>query len=231
MPHCTTRYQPYELMFGHKAPTTCDVWLRLADYNDNYLQSKCELVNWQHELIFAANRSASKRIKQSAEKSVSWAGGKTPNIPIGNLVLLCDHPEDWNKIQDNYKSKLFVMESKHQVPNANNIKPLSGKGPMCMVNWWQLFDLQKSQRENLLDQAPDTNLPVMLAKKTPKNTTPKVSHLYVIWSKTRMNSTLQPSSEDETQVNSTVLESSSKDEESSGVIGSLFNHLTTKLWW
>ena len=45
MPHDTTGYQPYELMFGHKAPTICDAWLRLADYNDNYLQSKCEWVN------------------------------------------------------------------------------------------------------------------------------------------------------------------------------------------
>ena len=37
MPHRTTGYQPYELMFGHKAPTICNVWLRLADYDDNYL--------------------------------------------------------------------------------------------------------------------------------------------------------------------------------------------------
>ena len=35
---------------------------------------------------------------------------------------------------------------------------------MHMVSWWQLFDLQKSQGDNLLDQAPDTNLPIMLAK-------------------------------------------------------------------
>ena len=71
MPHGTTGYQPYELMFGHKAPTICNVWLGLVDYNDNYLQSKCEWVNQQHKLICAANRHALKRIKQSAEKSVS----------------------------------------------------------------------------------------------------------------------------------------------------------------
>ena len=44
-PHGTTGYQPYKLMFGCKAPTICDVWLGLADYNDNYSQSKCEWVN------------------------------------------------------------------------------------------------------------------------------------------------------------------------------------------
>ena len=93
MPHSTTGYQPYELMFGCKAPTICDAWLRLAEYDDKFLQSKCEWVNQQHELILVANRHALKRIKQSAEKSVSQARGKDLEIPMGNLVLLHDHPE------------------------------------------------------------------------------------------------------------------------------------------
>ena len=69
-------------------------------------------------------------------------------------------------MQDNYKIKLFVMDSKHWELNVYTIKLLSGKVPMCMVNWWQLCDLQKSEGDNLLDQAPDTILPIMLAKKT-----------------------------------------------------------------
>ena len=88
----------------------------------------------QHELILAANRHALNRIKQGAEKSVSWAGGKDLEIPIGNLALLHDHPEGCNKIEDHYKSELFVMESKHQDPNVYKIKPLCGKGPMHTVN-------------------------------------------------------------------------------------------------
>ena len=36
MPHSVTGYQPYELMFGCKAPTICNAWLRLAQYNDQY---------------------------------------------------------------------------------------------------------------------------------------------------------------------------------------------------
>ena len=75
-----------------------------------------------------------KRIKQSAEKSVSQAGGKDLTILIGNLVLLHDHPEGQNKIQDNYKTELLVVESKHQDPNVYKIKPLCGKGPMWTVN-------------------------------------------------------------------------------------------------
>ena len=134
MPHSTTGYQPYKLMSGHKAPTICDAWLGLANYNDNILQSKCAWVNQQHELILAANRWALKRVNHSAEKSVSRAGGKVLNILLGNLVLLCNHPEGCNRVQDNYKSELCVMKVKHKVPNVYTIIPLNGKGPMHMVN-------------------------------------------------------------------------------------------------
>ena len=59
---------------------------------------------------------------------------KALDIPLGNLVLLCDHPEGHIKIQDNYQSELFVMELKHQDRNVHAIKPLNGKGSMHMVN-------------------------------------------------------------------------------------------------
>ena len=98
MPHDTTGYQPYELMFGCKAPTICDAWCRLANYNDNFSWSKCAWVNQQHELILAANSWALKRMKVSAEKSISWTGGKALKIPLGNLVLIYNHPEGHNKI-------------------------------------------------------------------------------------------------------------------------------------
>ena len=214
-PHSTTGYQPYELMFGCKAPTICDAWLRLADYNDNYLQSKCEWVHQQHELILAVNRHALKRIKQSAEKSVSQTGGKALKIPVGNLVLLHDHPEGQNKIQDHYKSKLFVMESKHWDPNVYYIKLLCGKCPMHMANCRQLFDLQKSPGDNLLHPAPDTYLPIMPNKKSPDTKTPQLSHPYGTQSKTK--------------VNSASLMSTYVDEECSDVIGNLFDHVATKL--
>ena len=216
MPHSTTGYHPYELMFGCKAFTICNAWLRLADYNDNYLQSKCEWVNQQHELILAANRHALKRIKQSVEKTVTQAGGKDLEIPIGNLVLLYDHLEGQNKIQDDYKSELFVVESKHQDPNVYNIKPLCAKGPVHTVNWQQLFDLQKSPGDNLLHPAPDTYLPLVLTKKSQNTKTAQLSHPYGTWSTTK--------------VDSASLTSSYEDEESSGVNSNLFNCVATKLW-
>ena len=106
--HSMTGYQPYKLIFGCKATTISEVWLGLANCYYNYLKSKCEWVNQQHELIHAANRHALKRIKLSAENQ-----SPGHDIPVGNLVLLYDHSEGQNKIQDNYKSKQFVMELKH----------------------------------------------------------------------------------------------------------------------
>ena len=150
------------------------------------------------------------------EKSVSWAEGKDLEIPIGNLVLLHDHPEGQNKIQDHYKSGLFVIELKHWDPIVYKIKPLCGKGPMCMVNWQQLFDIQKLRGDNLLHPAPDTYLPIMLMQKLPKTKVPPVTHPYGTWSKTK--------------VDSASLTTSYEEENWSGVIGNLFNHVTKILW-
>ena len=231
MPHDTTGYQPYELMCGCKAPTMCNSWLRLAYYNDNFLQSKCTWVNQQHELILTANRWALKRMKMSAEKSVSKAGGKALNILIGNLVLLCDHPKGQNKIQDNYKNELFVMESQHQDLNAYTIKPFNGKGPMHKVNWQQLFDLQKTQgSDKPSNPAPNTILPTLLVKKPTRGLiTPQQTHPYGTRSKTQVNTILQSSSEDEAD-HTSILEPSLEDTENLGVMGSLINHISTTLW-
>ena len=168
------QYQPYDLTFGHEAPTIHDTWLRLANCNDNYSQSNCAWMNEQHECIFAANRHASKYIKCSEGKLVSHAGGKALEIPIGNCVLLKDHPEGQNKIQDNYKSEQLIMDSKHQDPNVHSIKPLDGNGPMHTMNWQQLYILQKSQGDTYpACQAPDTNLSQYCTKKIQPNKTPK----------------------------------------------------------
>ena len=77
----------------------------------------------------------------SVQRNQSPRQEEKHNIPLGNLVLLHDHPEGCNKIQDNFKSKMFVMESKQQDLHVYSIKPLNGKGPMCVIKQWQLFDL------------------------------------------------------------------------------------------
>ena len=174
-----------------------------------------------------------KKNEMNAEKSVSWAGGKALNIPVGNLVLLHDHPEGHNKIQDNYKNELFAVESKHQDPDVYVIKPINGKGPMHKVNQWQLFDLQMTQGSDTpTSPAPDTILRTLLVKKPTRGlTTPQHIHQYGTRSKTQANTmVLQSSSEDEAE-HPAILESSLEDTENLGVMGNLFNCISTKLWW
>ena len=79
-------------------------------------------------------RQALKHIKESAKKSQIRTGGKSLHIPLGNLVLLRDHPEGHNKIQDNYKSELFVVVDHHKDPNVYVIQSLNKKGPKKTVN-------------------------------------------------------------------------------------------------
>ena len=140
-PHSTTGYQPYELMFGRKAPAPCDNWLGLRQYNDDKSISKVVWVDKQFEKIVQANKRALKSIQARAKVNERSSGDKDFDIPIGNLVLLRDHPEGRNKIQDDYKLDLSEVTGKHSDPNAFFVKPLDGKGPVKQVNRRQMFDL------------------------------------------------------------------------------------------
>ena len=82
----------------------------------------------------SANRQALKHIKESVKKIEIRTGGKSLQIPIGNLVLLRDYPKGCNKIQDNYKSKLFVVVDHHKDPNVYVIQSLNKWGPKKTVN-------------------------------------------------------------------------------------------------
>ena len=62
-PHSTTGYQPYELMFGRKAPAPCDNWLGLRQYNDDKSISKVIWVDKQFEKIVQANKRVLKSIQ------------------------------------------------------------------------------------------------------------------------------------------------------------------------
>ena len=135
MLHSVTCYQPHKLMFGCKAPTVCNAWLGLVKYNDQYLQSKITGVNEQDELTLAANRWALKNIKQTAKKTVLHERRSPLAIPKDNLVLLRDHPEGRHKIQDNYKSELFVV--------YQNIRTLMSTQFICCVGGqcvWSIDD-------------------------------------------------------------------------------------------
>ena len=88
MPHSTTGYQPYQLMFGCKAQTPCDNWLGLSQYDCSESVSKDSWVQQQFELVWAANQWALRSIRQSMQKSAGRLNQKSLEIPEGNLVLL-----------------------------------------------------------------------------------------------------------------------------------------------
>ena len=136
----------------------------------------------------SVNRWALKHIKQSAKKSQIRTGGKSLQIPIGNLVLLRDHPEGCSKIQDNYKSELFVVVDHHKDPNVYVIQSLDKKGPKKIVNRQQLFDLKKSKGDPLTPDPSSKGPKFDLNVRKLKDIEPQICHPYSTRSKTKVDS-------------------------------------------
>ena len=142
-PHASTGFQPYKLMFGCKAPMACDNWLGLDNYKPDSFKSKTIWLNQQLNAMLNANKQALKLINKSTQCNKDCTGGKELTIPVGNHVLLCDHPEGQNKIQNRYKSNIYVIIGHHKEPYVYYIQLLNSdkKGLPKVVDWCQLFDL------------------------------------------------------------------------------------------
>ena len=123
-PHASTGYQLYQLMFGRCAPAPCDNWLGLRAYNNDKSITCIDWVDQQLEQLLHANKHAQKNIKATNAKNCKAVGGKDLVIPVGNLVLLHDHPEGRNKIQDNNKDEIYIIIGYHDHQNACFVKPL-----------------------------------------------------------------------------------------------------------
>ena len=128
-PHASTGIQPYELMFRCKAPMPCDNWLGLKNYKPDSFKSKTVWLNQQLNAMLHANKQALKLIKQSSKCNKDCTGSKSLHIPIGNHVLLHDHPEGRNKIQDQYKSDVYIVVGHHSEPNVYYIQLLNKDKP------------------------------------------------------------------------------------------------------
>ena len=165
-PHSTTGFQPYQLMFGRKAPAPCDNWLGLGKYDNQKSVSKTQWVNQMMEKLLVANKRAMRNIKATAAKNKRTAGGSDIDIAPGNLVLLRDHPEGRNKIQDHYKSDLFQVIKKGERLNNFRIKPIGSSGHPKEVNRRQLFDISITEeglagRKEEEDQEKDEEEPAI----------------------------------------------------------------------
>ena len=94
----------------------------------------------------AANKQALKSIHKITQCSKACAGSKSLLIQVESHVLLWDHPEGHNKIQDKYKSDIYVVVGHHQGPNVYHIQLLNSdhKGHPKVVSCHQLYDLNRS---------------------------------------------------------------------------------------
>ena len=97
-----------------KALTPCDNWLGLNNYKPDSFKSKTAWLNEQFNAMLYTNKQALKSIHKSTKRNKDHTGGKDLTIPVGNHMLLCDHPEGCNKIQDKYKSDVYVMIGHHK---------------------------------------------------------------------------------------------------------------------
>ena len=113
------------ILFGCCAPAPCDNWLGLHAYNDDKSITRIDWVDQQLEQLLHANKHAQKNIKATNAKNCKVMGGKDLVIPIGNLVLLRNHPEGRNKIQDNNKDQIYIVTGHHDHRNAYFIKQMS----------------------------------------------------------------------------------------------------------
>ena len=75
-PHSTTGYQPYDLMFGCKAPTPCDNWLGLGNYKTAEFKTKTGWLIEQLNALLHVNKQALKGIQKTTQRNRDRNSGK-----------------------------------------------------------------------------------------------------------------------------------------------------------
>ena len=174
----------------------CDTWLGLDQYQEGQLVGKAAWLGQQLDTLVSANKCAIKSIQKTTLKNKLHVGGDELHIPIGNHVLLRDHPKGRNKFKDQYKSDIYVVvDSNKEEPNVYYIQPLDDtqKVKPKAVNRWELFDLKRSSpqsdsqdSETVDDQIPQ--LPLLFPDHTFKGETTTfapITHPYNTRSKTK----------------------------------------------
>ena len=118
-------------------------WLGLDNYKPDSFKSKTAWLNQQLNAMLYTNKQALRLIHKSTKHNKDHTDSKDLTIPMGNYVLLHNHPEGRNKIQDKYKPDVYVVVGHHQEPNVYYIQLLNKDklGHPEVVNQHQLFDL------------------------------------------------------------------------------------------
>ena len=109
-PHASTSYQPYQLMFGRRAPAPCDNWLGLRAYNDDKSITRIDWVDQQLEQLLHANKCVQKNIKATNAKNRKAAGGKDLVIPSEIWSFFAIIPRDVTKFRIIIKIKSTLLQ-------------------------------------------------------------------------------------------------------------------------
>ena len=89
------------------------------------LVGKAAWLGQQLDTLVSANKHAFKSIQKTTLRKQTPCWWDELHIPIGNHVLLRDHPEGQNKFKDWYKSDIYVIVDSHkEEPNVYYIQPL-----------------------------------------------------------------------------------------------------------
>ena len=147
-PHSTTGCNFMSSCLGTRPPHPVTIGLGLGTTNQEVLILKP--LGWGNNQmcqLVSANKHALKLINKTTQCSKSCIGGKELLIPVGDHILLHDHPEGHNKIQDGYKSHVYVVVGHHQESNVYYIQLLNPdcKSKPKVVNCHQIYDLNHSQ--------------------------------------------------------------------------------------
>ena len=117
------------------APTPCDSWMGLDQYESNdHGNIKSAWFNQQKDLIAAANKKVLQRIKEATNKDAWNSKVKPLRLHVGDLVLMTDHGEGHRKIQNRYKSEIYVITGLHKIPEVYFVKPFGSTKTPKAVN-------------------------------------------------------------------------------------------------
>ena len=78
----------------------CNAWLGLDQYQEGQPVGKAAWLGQQLDTLVSVNKCIIKSIQKTTLRNKLQAGGDELHIPIGNHVLLRNHPEGCNKCKD-----------------------------------------------------------------------------------------------------------------------------------
>ena len=132
VPHASTSYSPYHLMFGRNPRLPLDLMLG-ADEKD---PPETDWLASHQDRLRDAYLKAGEHLRQhtDAQKAISDKSTNDQPIEKGQFVYLRSHPRGRNKIQDAWDPTLYkVQETPGPTGAVYTVAPAHGDGPSKRV--------------------------------------------------------------------------------------------------